>query len=103
MGSEFAFPAYVQNVEVVTAQDGTRAGMIRLGNDNANGVITMCGANELQCLMPAGEAARLATGRQVAVKGKVIGYSAYRRTNPFVGQVTVHLVVAKCDLRSSHP
>lgn len=100
-GAEFAFPAYVRQIELTTARSGALDGVVELGNDNAGGVITTWGANELRCLVSASAAARLVQGQRVAVTGTVISHSTYPRPDTVVRQVTVHVVVARCDLQPS--
>lgn len=99
-GRGFSFPAYVKDIEVVASQGATPLAVIELGNDKANGVVITWGANELRCLVPPNDAARLVRGQSVAAKGRVVEHRAEPRSNPLVGQVTVHVVVALCGLRS---
>lgn len=98
-GSGFAFPAYVKDIEVPGGQVRAPLAVVELGNGKADGVVLTWGANELRCLVPAGDAARLERGLEVAVKGTVVGYHTYTRSPSGLWPVTVHVVTGRCELR----
>lgn len=96
--SEFSFPAYIKDIQVVNRKDGSKVGGVELGNDNLNGVIITWGSGELVCVLPVSDAAKLSKKQQVNVKGRVADIQTSQRTNA-LGTITFYTVVAQCNIQ----
>lgn len=97
--AEFDFPAYIKDIEVITANDGSRFAGVELGNDNLNGVILTWGSTKLACALPVKEAAKLDKKQRVHVKGKVQDITSYQEYNQLTnGMIKRLIVTAICQI-----
>ena len=99
-GSSFNFPAYIKNIQVVSAKAG-KVAIVELGNDSLHGHVMTWGSAMLNCIIPVADAGKLEISKKYQIKGKILSISPYNRVDSYSNKmVSGNEIIAECSAKN---